>query len=347
MNAKLKYADDGVSLQPAVRRSGLATGNENAWAVVLAAGEGSRLRALTMTPSGVHVPKQFCSLLSGPSLLHQAISRARSIAPNERICTIVAAQHHRWWASLPASNLIVQPENRGTANGVMLALLHIQERDPCAQIVLLPADHHVQDEPTLAESLRCALMHLRMRPHETLLLGIEAEEPDPELGYIVPGDRSRDGTFEVLQFVEKPSAERARELIDNGALWNAFIVAASVRALLHVLAGRFPEIVSEMRAAVRKDLLCPPNATATAELYERLPHLDFSRDVLGNGQDANLRVLPTPQCGWSDLGTSKRVDKTLRQVRSRPRSMEASVSVNTYISLAERLEGLRGATQGS
>jgi mannose-1-phosphate guanylyltransferase len=204
----------------------------------------------------------------------------------------------------------------------------------------------VQDEPTLAESLRCALTHLRMRRHETLLLGIEAEEPDSELGYIVPGDRSSDGTFEVVQFVEKPSAAHARELIDNGALWNAFIVAASVRALLQVLEGRFPEIVREMRAAVRKDLCCPRNAIATAELYERLPHLDFSRDVLGNGKDANLRVLPTPQCGWSDLGTSKRVVQTLRQLRSRPRPIEASFSMSTHISLAERLEGLQGTVQG-
>ena len=97
-----------------------------------------------------------------------------------------------------ASNVIVQPENRGTANGILLAFLHIAERDPSAQIVVLPSDHHMQDEPTLAESLRWALAHLRVGPHQVLLLGIDPEEPDPELGYIVPGDRSRDGTFEVL-----------------------------------------------------------------------------------------------------------------------------------------------------
>jgi len=321
--------------------------NENAWALVLAAGEGSRLRALTTTASGVHVPKQFCSLLNGPSLVHEALNRAQSIAPNERVCTIVAAQHRRWWESLPASNVIVQPENRGTANGILLAFLHIAERDPSAQIVLLPSDHHVQHEPTLTESLRWALTHLRVRPHEVLLLGIEPEEPDSELGYIVPGDRSRDGTFEVVQFIEKPTRARAHELIDNGALWNAFIVAASVQTLLHLLEGRFPEIVREMREAVRKDLRCPLNAIATAELYERLPGLDFSRDVLGNGRDSNLRVLPVPQCGWSDLGTSKRVVQTLRQLRSRPRPIEASFSMSTHISLAARLEGLRGAVHGS
>ena len=289
------------------------------------------------------MPKQFCSLLNGPSLVHEALDRAQSIAPNERVCTIVAAQHRRWWESLPASNVIVQPENRGTANGILLAFLHIAESDPSAQIVVLPSDHHVQDEPTLTESLRWALAHLRLRPQEVLLLGIDPEEPDPELGSIVPGDRSRDGTFEVLRFVEKPTAARARELMDNGALWNAFIVVASAEAVLHMLEGRFPEIVREMREAVRGDLRRPLNAIATAELYERLPSLDFSRDVLRHGRDPNLRVLPVPQCGWSDLGTSRRIVQTLHQLRSRPRPIDASFSMRTHISLAARLEGLAGA----
>jgi mannose-1-phosphate guanylyltransferase len=34
----------------------------NTWAIVLAAGEGSRLHSLTTTESGIAIPKQFCSL---------------------------------------------------------------------------------------------------------------------------------------------------------------------------------------------------------------------------------------------------------------------------------------------
>src|SRR4030095_2964760 len=99
------------------------------WALVLAAGEGSRLRTLTTTHNGVAVPKQFCSLQGGPSLLQETLHRAEAIAPRKRVCTIVAAQHRRWFEgplwSLPAQNVIVQPENRGTAIGLLLPILHI------------------------------------------------------------------------------------------------------------------------------------------------------------------------------------------------------------------------------
>lgn len=103
--------------------------NNNTWALVLAAGEGSRLRSLTTTATGQAVPKQFCSLQGGPSLMQEALQRAASIAPIQRTCSIVAAQHRRWWEAplyhLPEENVIVQPENRGTAHGILLPLLHI------------------------------------------------------------------------------------------------------------------------------------------------------------------------------------------------------------------------------
>ena len=126
----------------------------NTWVVVLAAGDGRRLHQLTTNESGVPVPKQFCSLNGGPSLLRSALRRAETVASPHRICTVVAEQHRHWWqpALTPAehANVIVQPRNRGTANGILLPLLHIMRRDPQARVVLLPSDHYVDDEAVLA-----------------------------------------------------------------------------------------------------------------------------------------------------------------------------------------------------
>jgi mannose-1-phosphate guanylyltransferase len=321
--------------------------DDDAWALVLAAGEGSRLKALTMTPAGTHVPKQFCSLLDGPSLMDEALSRAESVAPRGRVCAVVAAQHRRWWERLPerlpTANVIVQPENRGTANGILLALTRIAERDRNARVVLLPADHHVEDEPRVTDSLRCADEHLRLRPDEILLLGIQAREPDPELGYIVPGDRSPQGTFEIAKFVEKPTSPIARRLIERGALWNSFILAATVQALLRLLTQRFPEIADAMRDVVRRDRHRPDNPIATAGLYACLPSLDFSRDVLSNEREPTLRVLAVPECGWSDLGNPTRIAATLRQARTMQRLGRSAFHRSAQISLAARLEEVRQA----
>ena len=135
--------------------------SQKTWAIVLAAGSGSRLASLTTDERGNAVPKQFCTLSGGQSLLHDALQRARQVAPRARVCAIVARQHERYWRpalwSLPPRNVIVQPRNCGTANGILLAVLHMLERDPRARIVFLPANHHVRDEQSLATSVRASL----------------------------------------------------------------------------------------------------------------------------------------------------------------------------------------------
>jgi mannose-1-phosphate guanylyltransferase len=306
--------------------------NEHIWALVLAAGDGNRLKSLTTTAAGIAIPKQFCSLHGGDSLLDEALQRAAVVAPRSRTCAIVAAQHRRWFAEplarLPDANVIVQPENRGTAHGILLPLLHIAMRDPEATVVLLPADHHVRDEDTLAQSLRLAADQAAARRSCIYLLGIEPNEADTELGYIVPVGVGRDGAARVTQFVEKPHQSRANALVEAGALWNVFIMAANVQALLGLYLRRFAETLIEMRAAVAR------GSDATTELYRCLPSADFSRDVL-EGQEAVLRVVPVPDCGWTDLGTPQRVAATLQRLPEMQRALpRATTCLNLAIEYA-------------
>jgi len=286
------------------------------WAIILAGGDGSRLRALTTNESGVAVPKQFCSLRNGRSLLHEALARAQAVASPEHICVVVAAQHRRWWlpalAGVVNTNIIVQPENRGTAIGILLPLLHILARDPSARIVLLPSDHHVHDEPVLAAALQRGARELYKGCTRVLLLGISPDDADPELGYILPGPLRESGPSAVIQFVEKPDPAEARSLIEAGALWNAFIVMAKADTLLQVFAKKFPQTVANMQKAVALDVEFPGRPDATAVLYQTLPHIDFSHHVLA-GEESALGVLPVEHCGWTDLGTPQRVAQTLER----------------------------------
>jgi mannose-1-phosphate guanylyltransferase len=298
--------------------------SNNAWAIVLAGGEGSRLHGLTTDASGVAVPKQFCSLMGRQSLLADTLQRAASVVERDRICVVVAAQHQRWWEpmlpEMPKANIIVQPSNRGTGNGVLLPLLHIFARDPSAHIVLLPSDHYVRDEPTLASTLLLAVRALETHPDQVLLLGMHPDDADPDLGYIVPGHTIGPNISRVNRFVEKPSGAAARQLVDQGALWNALIIASRARSLLGLFMTRLPDVVAKMHSAVAEDVRSSPDALATTIVYRDLPTVDFSSQIL-RGAEAILRLLKVNRCGWSDLGTPKRLGETLREL---PRADESS-----------------------
>jgi len=289
------------------------------WALVLAGGEGRRLRSLTVTAGGTPVPKQFCSLTGGRTLLEDALTRAESLVPRKRICSVVAQQHRDWWqellAGLPASNVIMQPRNRGTGIGILYPLLQIASRDPDAVLILLPADHYVRDELVLRQALRIAVQRVVQDPAMPVLLGMRPERVDPELGYIVPGVPDERGNKVVQRFAEKPSTAAAATLIEQGGLWNSFIVIATAQSLIDMFTLRFAPLVLEMQVIVSRMLAGPGVAgwPAVVDLYERLPNLDFSTDLLED-YDNRLRVIEVPPCGWSDLGTPHRVAEALRHI---------------------------------
>ena len=309
------------------------------WVLVLAAGEGVRLRQLTRSADGASVPKQYCSLQGGASLLEETLRRAASVTDAGHISLIVADQHRRWWqptqSALSAHRLIVQPRNRGTANGILLQLLQIMRLDPDANIMLLPSDHFVADEPTLTRAMQSALLRLRAAPEEIILLGMEPTFPDPDLGYIAPGRYCAQGTFAVADFVEKPSVQKARELITSGALWSTFIVAAHATSLLELIERHYPQVVSAVRHALAAELEAPARL---ADLYETLPDLDFSRDLLVRVDRRKLRVLPVAGCGWSDLGTPERLVQTLSRLPPAHDTGNAVAGKEAPVNLASALQ---------
>lgn len=57
-------------------RHALRTSERNEWAVILAGGDGTRLKSLTRKIAGDERPKQFCSVLGGETLLEETQRRA-------------------------------------------------------------------------------------------------------------------------------------------------------------------------------------------------------------------------------------------------------------------------------
>lgn len=320
------------------------------WSIVLAAGEGKRLQSLTKDAAGISTPKQFCSLFGGSTLLRDALRRAAAVSPPERVCTVVAAQHARWWrpelADLPVENVFVQPANRGTANGILLPLLHLAARDANAAVVLLPSDHHVHDERILADALRAAAGQVRRADGQIVLLGIRPDEADVELGYIVPDDSDGDGNCGlrgVARFIEKPAAPLADALVRHGALWNSFILTATVAALLRLFERKVPQIVANLRDVLQRDAYRTQGGTALAALYATVQSLDFSRHLL-DGAESSLRVRSVPPCGWSDLGTPRRVAATLRRRADSVERRLAAVDAPADTPCLAALHALRYAT---
>ena len=151
--------------------------SSNRWALVLAAGSGTRLSGLTADGTGASVPKQFCSLNGGASLLEEALERAAAVAApradgRSSLRRITGDIWHHVLAHVAEENVIVQPRNRGTANGILLGISAILERDADALVSILPSDHYVENEDVVARAL------------ERAIAAVDAEASSASIGFL-------------------------------------------------------------------------------------------------------------------------------------------------------------------
>jgi mannose-1-phosphate guanylyltransferase len=295
---------------------------------VLAGGESTRLRSLTRALHGEEVPKQFATIQHGVSLLQMAVARARRWSRAERIIVVVDAEWRTLaekQLSLPGFRLVAQPRDLGTAPGLLLALAHVMECDPAAQVTVLPADLYVRDEPALADSVQQALASARAA-EAPVLIGTVPYGAETECGWIVAApaapqcacpeiaactdDCARSGgCSRVESFVEKPARARAQQLLARGALWNTAIMVGAARGF-RALAERHLPRHSVYFERLRCSIGTPDESELLQKIYGLLAPADFSRDVLQLAD--GLRVVALAPCGWSDWATPERVLLSLR-----------------------------------
>jgi len=285
------------------------------WAIILAAGDGERVRRLTRDGQGRTLPKQYWAPGDAGPMLRWAFDRAKRLTRPVRIVTVVAAHHREWWGDLVPGSMIagmmIQPANRGTGAGILLPLLRVLRRNRDAVVVILPADQYVDDEATLGCSLAHAVSVVE-RGRRVVLLGMAPQGPETDYGWIVGGEVEEDGTRPIHMFVEKPTPRAARELYRSGASVSSFMVVARGRALLALFQTAAPALLAALaRVPEDREGGIAPDPIALERAYELLPHVDFSRDVLQRSP-SHLRLLAVPPCGWTDLGTPERLERWIR-----------------------------------
>jgi mannose-1-phosphate guanylyltransferase len=282
------------------------------WAIVLAGGEGSRLIGTTVEGTRLDRPKQFCRIGDERTLLRITLDRALRLVGPERVVVLVCREHRLWWGpellDAPRSHVLEQPSNRGSAVAILHAIVHILQHDPDPVVMLLPSDHRVEDEDVLARALADASTAASRRRRRSILLGIRPEIADEDYGWIVPGHEA--GPFRsVRAFIEKPSRPTAAALMRHGALWNSFLLVSMGHALVDLFRHTQPELLD---AYLENLLRRGWGAHAIEALYTGLEPIDFSRDLLEQAPE-RLDVLTVAPCGWTDLGTPRRVAEWLER----------------------------------
>jgi mannose-1-phosphate guanylyltransferase len=286
------------------------------WAVVLAAGEGSRMAPLTRALYGHDVPKQFAALDGDRTLLQRTMDRIGPVTPPERTVVVVSDSCEQLARAqlqgYPGVEIVPQPLNLGTGNGILLPLAHVLARDPQAEVAVYPSDHHIRRPEPFREAVERAVRISRRCDSGVALLGAAAERPAVDLGWIVRGNPlggRLDRAWHVQRFVEKPPEALAMLLLGTGGLWNTMVVTGRARTLWELARRHLPEQTRAFDSYLLQ--VGHANLRHSRELlYRLLLPADFSREVLQLAR--GLAVVPLIDSGWFDCGTPERLLEWLR-----------------------------------
>ena len=294
--------------------------NSDRWAIILAGGDGTRLRSLTRAIAGDDRPKQFCPILRNETLLDQTRRRVSLAIPADQTLLSLTETHKDYYeplvADLAAENLVVQPSNLGTAPAILYSLLRLAVLDPAATVAFFPSDHYFADDHTFMSHVDSAFRAVKARPEMLVLLGMEADRAEVEYGWIEPAPSifaPLGGAIRRVQrFWEKPSGNVAKKLMDQGFLWNSFVMVGRVDAFLLMIQRAVPSLYEAFEAAV-PSLGTAEESDAIRTLYSKIQPSNFSHEVLSVRAE-DLSVMSVKDVGWSDWGDPSRVLSTFADI---------------------------------
>jgi mannose-1-phosphate guanylyltransferase/mannose-6-phosphate isomerase len=267
--------------------------------VLLSGGVGSRLWPVSRETH----PKQFQPLVGELSMLQATLQRTAGLEPSNPI--IVCNEEHRFMVAeqlrqmdIQSGALILEPEGRNTAPAVALAALRAIQDDADAMMLVLPADHVIQDVDAFTAAVEQALP--LAREGRLMTFGVVPDSPETGYGYIRCGESLGEELYSLDSFVEKPDLETAQGYLDSGDyLWNSGMFLISASAYLQELGRHAPVMLDccqRAMAGVTGDL---DFSRPDAEAFRACPSDSIDYAVMEKTDRGGVAAL---SCGWSDVG---------------------------------------------
>jgi len=273
------------------------------YVLILAGGSGERFWPL----SRKNRPKQLLSLFSKETLLEATLRRLEGLVPTEHVLILTNADQEAGVRALcpqlPPENIVAEPAKRDTAAAIALGAGWISMRAPNATMVVLPADHVIQDTAGFQQTVRVAVAAAE-GTGELVTIGITPTWACPGFGYIEMGAsatfaRKPDGpgVFDVVRFREKPGAELAESFLAQGNFrWNAGMFIWSIPSITSAFNRHAPEL-GEFISQIHR---CKDLAPILRNSFPALPKISIDYAIM---EKAGRVLMVESAFDWDDVGS--------------------------------------------
>ena len=273
--------------------------------VILAGGSGTRLWPLSRSK----YPKQFFPFFKDESLFKKTLMRLRDIDRTFFSDPIIIGNlEHKDLilrdvtnSDIKVQSIILEPASRNTAPAITIACLEILKTDTDANILVMPADHHINDAKKFEEYMISAL---KITNSNITIFGITPHMPHTGYGYIKV-DQTDNNYLNATKFIEKPDLSNAIEFYQNGSyLWNAGIFLGKASFILSLIENEDRNLTTLSRSILENASISKNLIELDLEYYQELNSISIDYLVMENLKKNNIETKVIPlEVGWSDLGS--------------------------------------------
>ncbi|WP_417643377.1 mannose-1-phosphate guanylyltransferase/mannose-6-phosphate isomerase [Enterobacter kobei] len=268
--------------------------------VVMAGGSGTRLWPLSRSL----YPKQFLSLVDDSSLLQATLLRLASLECSSPL--IISNNEHRFivaeqlrQAGIADFDIILEPVGRNTAPAIALAALHALKDGDDPIMLVLAADHVIQNVDAFCSSV--TLAQTQAAEGQMVTFGIVPSRAETGYGYIRQGEAIAESVYKVEAFVEKPDLATAEAYLRDGHyLWNSGMFMFKASVYLTELEKFRPDILHACKQAMSGASIDLDFIRLEESIFAACP--DDSVDYAVMEKTSHSVVVPM-DAQWCDVGS--------------------------------------------
>ena len=272
----------------------------NTYGVIMAGGGGTRFWPM----SRQEMPKQLLNLSGKETMVNETIDRIGQVIDKNDIFIVTNVCQWKPMADvtkgrIEPKKILAEPAARNTAACIGYAAMEIIKKYGDGVMCVFPADHYIKDEKGFAEILNKAIS-VAEREDKLVTIGITPTFPATGYGYIEFNKNEDSVAKKVIQFVEKPNLELAKEYVAKGSFaWNSgmFVWRASV------ILNKFKEFLPEVYQCIVKigDAMGTPDEEKVInEIYPVIPKISVDYGIM---EKADNVVVIDGEFGWNDVGS--------------------------------------------
>ena len=266
----------------------------------MAGGGGTRFWPLSRQKK----PKQFLNLSGKDTMVMDTVNRLVKIAKPEDIFVVTNRMHQDFTIDqtkkvLLKNHILGEPAARNTAACIGYAAMEIVKKYEDGIMCIVPSDHFIKNEKEYEKVMKRAVK-TAVDTDKLVTIGIKPTFPSTGYGYIRCERKSKEGALPVMEFVEKPNLECAREYLESGEYsWNSGMFVWKASTILNLFEQLLPDIYGYLNI-IGEAMGTDEEEKVIDEIYPQIPKISIDYGIMERTKGV---LMLEGDFGWNDVGS--------------------------------------------